>query len=53
MPVRVAGRAVGTLSATEPTAGDGMTNESSSRWWALVTVLALAALLTLVIYVNR
>jgi hypothetical protein len=40
------------LPATEPTAGDGMT-QSTSRWWVLVTVVALLALLTLVVYVNR
>jgi hypothetical protein len=30
-----------------------MTNQSTSRWWALVTVATLAALLILVVYVNR
>jgi hypothetical protein len=41
------------LPATEPTAGDGMTNQSTSRWWVLVTVTALLALLTLVVYLNK
>jgi hypothetical protein len=30
-----------------------MTNQSTSRWWTLVTVATLAALLILVIYVNK
>ncbi len=30
-----------------------MTNQTTSRWWVLVTVATLAGLLILVIYVNK
>jgi hypothetical protein len=30
-----------------------MTNPSTSRWWVLLTVLLLAGLLALVIFVSR
>jgi hypothetical protein len=30
-----------------------MTNQTTSRWWVLVTVATLAVLLILVIYVNK
>jgi hypothetical protein len=30
-----------------------MTNQTTSRWWVLVTVATLVGLLILVVYVNK